>query len=180
MKPRHHRKVRATRRKPGASTTDVLGSSSTPDRIKPKWRKHYQRLLELRDVLSRRQIRLNKDALDEQPAFSSHMADAGTDNYDRDFALSVLSAEQDAVYEIDEALDRIRNGGYGKCELTDKPIEPERLEAIPWTRFTADAEKELEHNHAVNHTKLGDRESVPRRSAATEAREAEEEDENEE
>ena len=119
---------------------------------------------------------LNKDALDEQPAFSSHMADAGTDTYDRDFALSVLSAEQDAVYEIDEALDRIRNGTYGKCELTGKPIEPERLEAIPWTRFTADAERGLERENAVNRTKLADRESVPRRSAAVEAREAEEED----
>ena len=131
--------------------------------------------MELRAALGRRQNMLSKDALEEQPTFSSHMADAGTDNYDRDFALSVLSAEQDAVYEIDEALDRIRNGNYGKCELTGKTIEPERLEAIPWTRFTAEAEKGLESENAVDRTKLGEREAVPRRSAATEEAEDDEE-----
>src|SRR5437667_415062 len=82
------------------------------------------------------------------PPFSTHMADAATDTYDRDFALSMLSCEQDSLYEIDEALDRIRDGTYGVCELTGKKIEPQRLEAIPWTRFTAEAEKQLEKQGA--------------------------------
>ena len=167
MRPRV-RAGKAPSRKRPATTTEVLGPAAKPEDVRPKWRKHYKRLVELRESLEQRRTLLSKDALDEQPTFSSHMADAGTDNYDRDFALSVLSAEQDAVYEIDEALDRIRNGAYGKCELTGKPIEPERLEAIPWTRFTAEAEKRLESENAVNRTKLGDRESVPRHSAATE------------
>ena len=63
------------------------------------------RLRELRDHLLRRQNLLTKDALEEQPSFSTHMADAATDTYDRDFALSMLSCEQDSLYEIDEALD---------------------------------------------------------------------------
>jgi RNA polymerase-binding transcription factor DksA len=173
MRARH---AKRSSRKPRATTNDVLGPAPKPERIKPQWRKYYQRLVELRQALAQRRSVLSRDALEEQPAFSTHMADAGTDNYDRDFALSVLSAEQDAVYEIDEALDRVRNGSYGICELSGKPIEPERLEAIPWTRFSAGIEKTLEREGAVNHTRLGPRESVEK-TAAIIQREGEEEEE---
>src|SRR5262249_25692569 len=130
--------------KPKASTSDVLGQRPRPERIDPRWKMHYQHLVELRDYLLRRQNLLSKDAIDEQPNFSTHMADAGTDTYDRDLALGMLSSEQDSLYEIDEALERIREGTYGICELTGKKIETARLDAIPWTRFTAEAENQLE------------------------------------
>jgi RNA polymerase-binding transcription factor DksA len=173
MQPRHAKRSSRKRR---ASTSDVLGPALKPRQIKPKWQKHYRHLTELRDVLAKRQSTLSKDALDEKPIFSTHMADAGTDTYDRDFALSVLSAEQNAVYEIDEALDRIRNGRYGICELTGKPIEAQRLAAIPWTRFTAAVEKQLEQDGAVDRTQLGPRESLDRISASAE-RDTEEDEE---
>jgi DnaK suppressor protein len=115
----------------------------------------------------RRQGGLAQEAADQLPAFSTHMADAGTDTYDRDFALGMLSSEQDALYEIDEALNRIRDGNYGKCEVTGKPIEATRLEAIPWTRFSAAAEKQLEREGAVRKTRLGPRETVARTEATT-------------
>ncbi len=116
----------------------------------------------MRDYFLDRQSDLVKDANEEQPAFSLHMADAGTDSFDRDFALSRLSSEQDAVYEIDEAMMRIRRGTYGICELTGKPIEPKRLEAIPWTRFSAAAEKQLEREGEVRRARLGPREAIAR------------------
>lgn len=116
----------------------------------------------MRDYLLERKSDLVKDATEEQPAFSLHMADAGTDSFDRDFALSRISSEQDAVYEIDEALMRIRRGTYGVCELSGKPIERARLEAIPWTRFSADAEKQLEREGAIRRAKLAPREAVAR------------------
>jgi RNA polymerase-binding transcription factor DksA len=115
----------------------------------------------------RRQGGLAQEAADQHPVFSTHMADAGTDTYDRDFALGMLSSEQDALYEIDEALNRIRDGTYGICEVTGKPIEATRLEAIPWTRFSAAAEKQLEREGAVRKTRLGPRETVARTEATT-------------
>ena len=121
----------------------------------------------LREHILRRQGGLAQEANDQQPAFSTHMADAGTDTFDRDFALGMLSSEQDALYEIDEALDRVRDGTYGKCELTGKPIESARLDAIPWTRFSAAAEKQLEREGAVKKTRLGPRETVPKTEANT-------------
>jgi RNA polymerase-binding transcription factor DksA len=83
------------------------------------------------------------------------MADSGTDNFDRDFALSLLSADQDSVYEIEEALKRIERKSYGVCELTGKPIPKARLEAIPWTRFTVDAQAQLERDGALRQRRLG-------------------------
>lgn len=90
------------------------------------------------------------------------MADAGTDTFDRDFALGMLSTEQDAVYQIEQAIDRINSGTYGICELTGKPIERERLEAVPWTRFSISAERQLEREGERKHARLGQRETVGR------------------
>ncbi len=78
---------------------------------------------------------LAKESAQEMAGYSLHMADSGTDNFDRDFALSLLSADQDSVYEIEEALKRIEKKTFGICELTAKPIPKARLEAIPWTRL---------------------------------------------
>ena len=154
-----------------AATEDVIGSNLHPkEHVPVKWRKHYRHLIQTRDYLLNRQSDLVKDASEEQPAFSLHMADAGTDSFDRDFALSRVSSEQDVVYEIEEALMRIRRGSYGICELTGKPIERDRLEAIPWARFSAAAEKQLEKDGAVKRTRLGPRQAVARGvSAANEA-----------
>ena len=107
-------------------------------RVKAEWVKFYERLLELRDQLIRQMNGLAKESAQEMAGYSLHMADSGTDNFDRDFALSLLSSDQDAIYEIEEALKRIERNTYGICELTGKAIPKSRLEAIPWTRFTVE------------------------------------------
>ena len=80
----------------------------------------------------------------EASAFGMHQADAGSDAYDRDFALSLLSQEQDALYEIEEALKRVDAGTYGICEMSGKPIPHARLEAIPFARFTVECQTQIE------------------------------------
>jgi RNA polymerase-binding transcription factor DksA len=151
-----------------AASEDILTGAATTPAIKTKWRNHYHRLAELLEFMRRQQNDLSRDALETRPSFSTHMADAGTDTYDRDLALSLLSSEQDAVYEIEEALIRIRDGTYGICELTGKPIEPERLEVIPWTRFSTAAEKQLEREGALKHARFGPRDTVARVSSVAE------------
>lgn len=160
--------MRETRKKrvhanPGAApTSEVIGTGRGGSRVPAKWKRHYTHLVELRNhLLSSRGDQI-RDATDEQPSFSLHMADAGTDSFDRDFALSRISAEQDAIYEIDEALDRIRQGSFGICELTGKPIEPRRLEAIPWTRFCSEAAAKLEREGKIPHDRLSPRQHIAR------------------
>ena len=124
-------------------------------KIKPQWAKFYQHLLELRDQLTRQMNGLAEESAQEMSGYSLHMADSGTDNFDRDFALSLLSSDQDAMYEIEEALKRIEKNTYGICELTGKAIPAARLEAIPWTRFTVQAQAQLEREGALRSRRLG-------------------------
>jgi RNA polymerase-binding transcription factor DksA len=102
------------------------------------------RLLRIRAGLLRQIKRLAEDASEDTPEYSVHMADAGTDSFDRDLVLGLASFEQEVLYEVDAALKRIEDGTYGICELTGRPIPWKRLEAIPWTRYSIAAEAELE------------------------------------
>lgn len=77
-------------------------------------------------------------------AFGQHMGDAGSDAYEKDFALSLLSQEQDSLNEIEDALQRIEEGTYGTCEKSGKIIVKARLEALPWARYTVECQAEME------------------------------------
>lgn len=147
-------KARTVRTK--ASTETILGNGNGYPKIERKWAKQYEHLTRLREQLLSKKEALTQAANvnTENPLLGEHLADAATDSYDRDWALSMLSSKQSALYEIDEALDRISRGTYGICELTEQPIELGRLRAIPWTRFCAAAQKELEAKGAVGRTQL--------------------------
>ncbi len=172
------RKIPEVRERPKAATADILGARKEPKRISPKWKEHYQHLTDLRDYLMTQRGNLTRDAQEEKVGYSEHMADAGTDSYDRDWALSMLSSEQNALYEIDQAINRIETGTYGVCEITGRPIEAERLKAIPWTRFSAAAAQELEKQGVTRRAQLAKLGSVT--SSEHELIKGEEEDEGEE
>jgi RNA polymerase-binding transcription factor DksA len=136
------------------TTTKEVEHNGAP-KIKAEWAKYYKNLLDLRERLQNQMSGLAKESAEEMSSYSLHMADSGTDNFDRDFALSLLSSDQDAIYEIEEALKRIEKNTYGVCELTQKPIPKARLDAIPWTRFTVEAQAQLEREGALRQRKLG-------------------------
>jgi RNA polymerase-binding transcription factor DksA len=170
---------------PHAATTaaSILGRPAAnvredyqPKKIKGEWRQYYARLLELREQLMRQVDGLAKESAEEIAGYSLHMADSGTDNFDRDFALSLLSSDQDAIYEIEEALKRIERNTYGVCELTGKAIPKARLEAIPWARFTVQAQAQLEREGALRSRRLGQLGSVDS-AGAVEVEETDEEPE---
>jgi len=64
-----------------------------------------------------------------------HMADMGSDSYEIENTIGLMSSERKILVEINEALDRIENGTYGICEGNEEPIPKARLEAIPWARY---------------------------------------------
>jgi RNA polymerase-binding transcription factor DksA len=109
-------------------------------------------LLDLRDHLidgvsflaSDNLKRSNRDASGELSGYSLHMADAGTDNFDREFALSLVSNEQEALYEIEEALKRLEHSTYGICGNCEKPIVKARLEAVPFARLCVHCQSTVE------------------------------------
>ena len=145
-------KGRATKA-PLVGTRDMLAFGQPVEklrRLNPWLKKQQLRLLALKDTLldsmtgvARDNLRTGNDA-HEASAHGLHQADAGSDAYDRDFALSLLSQEQDALFEIDEALKRIAKGSYGTCEMSGKQIPKARLEARPFARFTVECQNEIE------------------------------------
>ena len=139
-----------SRRASTESPAILLGLNHREKKLDPFIRQQKQKLLQLRDAVVDSMAGVAQDTLrsraegSEASAFGMHQADAGSDAYDRDFALSLLSQEQDALYEIDQALKRIELGTYGKCEMSGKQIPRARLEAIPFARFTVECQSQLE------------------------------------
>jgi RNA polymerase-binding transcription factor DksA len=138
---------------------DVLGRNpnATPSTVNApaKWQWHYRVLLSLQSRLLRQRGELLRAAAEPLEPHSLDEADSATDEFDHDLALTLLSAEQDALYEVNEALQRILSGRYGRCEETGRPIPAERLRAVPWTRFTREVEERLEKQGVVHHARLG-------------------------
>jgi RNA polymerase-binding transcription factor DksA len=148
----------SSRNSAAATTRVILGEASTgsmPGRVNPKWASRYRALQKLRERLLKEQGDQLSQAAEPLERHSLSLADSATDEFDHDLALSQLSSEQDALFEIDEALKRILSGTYGVCEETGKPIAKERLRAIPWTRFAKEVAARLENEGAVRGTHLG-------------------------
>lgn len=64
-----------------------------------------------------------------------HMADLGTDNFEKEFTLSLLQNEEQALEEIQDALRRIQEGTFGQCEECRAAIPKGRLQALPYARY---------------------------------------------
>lgn len=113
---------------------------------------HKGRLLEVRkDVLS--QIKeISEDTLMKSPkelsgdisGYSLHMADVATDNYEREFNFRLVSGERELLFEIEAAIERIKNDEYGVCRTCVKPIGKTRLKVIPYARYCRRCQEELE------------------------------------
>src|SRR5580658_1618232 len=136
------------------------GIEDGDESLPPFLRKQKSKLLQLRDSLLDSMMGVSRDTLrsraegSEASAFGMHQADAGSDAYDRDFALSLLSQEQDALYEIEEALKRIDLGTYGICEMSGKPIAHPRLEALPFARYTVECQSQIEKQGKVTRARV--------------------------
>ncbi len=106
-------------------------------------RDQLNRLLLLRERVSGEISSISRDSLSPTERDPS-MSDQGTDTFDREFALNQLSSEQDVLFEIDEAIRRLENGTYGICEISSDPINIERLQALPYVRYTIATQSEIE------------------------------------
>lgn len=126
---------------------------SLEDRVKTKFNK--RELEQYRQILLRKRaelvgdisnmedeaLRQNSGSLSNVP---QHMAEQGTDTYDQGLSLDLAAVDRNLLREIDDALKRIAQGVYGICERTGHPIKSERLQEIPWARYSIEAAREME------------------------------------
>jgi RNA polymerase-binding transcription factor DksA len=97
---------------------------------------HREGLLALRgrlqgDMTQMEDSALNKD-LSRTTSMPNDMAELGSSNFDQEFTLSLLGNEKDALDQIDAALERIKDGSFGRCEMCNASIPNVRLQAIPY------------------------------------------------
>jgi RNA polymerase-binding transcription factor DksA len=111
-------------------------------RIPTKWRQHHRKLLALREFLL---------AARDGPS----PAKIRSDELEHSLALGILSRENDALSEVDAAIQRIQDGTYGICHETGEPIPEVRLRIVPWTRFTKEALERREREGLVEQMRLG-------------------------
>lgn len=151
-----------------ASIADLLGGVNPfrkgggmideSKQIPEKLRRYYHLLTAMREAIqkglafhSEEALKKNgKDDAGDLSGYSQHLADAGTDTADRDFALSLISNEQEALKEIADAVERLKSGKYGICEITNKAIPHARLMAVPFTRYSLEGQKELERTRRAH------------------------------
>ena len=156
-----------------ASIADLLGGSNPfrkgstsgdeSKEIPEKLRRYYHLLIAMREAIqkglafhSEEALKKNgKDDAGDLSGYSQHLADAGSDTADRDFALSLISNEQEALKEISDAIVRMKMNTYGVCEITNKPIPHARLMAVPFTRYSLEGQKELERNRRASRRRGG-------------------------
>jgi RNA polymerase-binding transcription factor DksA len=121
-------------------------------RFSPKVLEYYKKkLLALRrDVLS--QIDgLEEDSTSQPgdiggaPGYGMHLADAASSSHERDISMGVASYSRELLFEIDEALSRIEDGSFGICLGSGEPIPKERLEAVPYTKYTREYQEKLDN-----------------------------------
>ncbi|MDR2776605.1 MAG: TraR/DksA C4-type zinc finger protein [Puniceicoccales bacterium] len=142
-----------------ASIADIFGfdpmrskqvnvGDKSPDEIPQKHRKYYKLLLKLKNDLKKELSKLTTTNLVISVGDTQDVVDHEIESFNSEFAIALMSNEQEALTEVEEAIQRIYDGTYGICALTGKPIEPQRLLAVPFARFSIEGQtaKEKEKN----------------------------------
>ena len=151
-------KVSKVKKLTTASIDDILGfgaPSVGPSRpvwdvtkVPTQWASYYESLKSLRNSLKGSLGERSNETIGasarESGELSINSSDAGTETFDRDLALSMVANDQEALEEIEEAIDRIFDGSYGICLETQKPINKNRLKAVPFTRFSVEGQNQYE------------------------------------
>jgi DnaK suppressor protein len=160
---KEHKKATVKRRSEGSGLKKKRGAVKRPpgrqkSALSPAAIKRFKDLLiehkerVAREVAVLRETHLHssqRDSTGDLSGYSLHMADMGTDTYDREFGLAVATTQGNIIYLIDLALRRIEEKTYGLCETCGKPIKVERLKAVPWARLCI-ACKEAEETEKGN------------------------------
>ena len=82
----------------------------------------------------------------EETSGDNHLGDVATATFDREMAETLEDNSTHVLSEIDAALARIGNGTFGTCEVCGKPIDEERLEALPWATLCIEDKRKQERS----------------------------------
>ena len=122
----------------------------------PEWPKFLQEqkeaLMNLRDEMLPNMQNVTRDHLrsgasNVSSSSGQHIGDAGNEAEVRDLTIRLLDKDREQLFEIDAALERIRRGTYGICEISLDPIPKKRLQVRPFCRLTVKCQEEYEKKY---------------------------------
>ena len=97
------------------------------------------RLAEIYEKIHKLSLQIRETEDHSDTAYSLHMGDAASSSTEREGTARIIQHLQNTAQRIDAAIRRIKDGSYGLCRITGKPIDRERLEAIPETDLSMEA-----------------------------------------
>ena len=106
---------------------------------------HYQqRLRELETRLSSRATRERQQGREQTTDVAGDAGDASVTDESESEDFTEAELDVTTLQQVRDALDRIDAGTFGLCAVDGEPIEPKRLEAVPWTPYCAKHAQSLE------------------------------------
>jgi RNA polymerase-binding transcription factor DksA len=132
-----------------ATSADILGTIRRP-KIPARWARYYDQLCDERDKV------LNRDRSSTegfQPKLDD-LGDAASQETETSLTLVAASATQGHIQEVLDAIRRIERGLYGICEITGEPIATERLNSVPWARYSLAGQQQMEQAGFARRTGL--------------------------
>jgi RNA polymerase-binding transcription factor DksA len=85
-----------------------------------------------------------REIISELSMHDLHPADVGTEMFEHEKSHSILTSIEAELHEVGRALDRVKDGSYGRCEACSRPIRAARLQALPATRYCLDDQARVE------------------------------------
>ncbi len=126
--------------------SDATGNQVSQDEARSRLAEERSRLVRVRGGLDDDHMsdQTEQDSLSELSSVDQHQADMGTETFEREKDLSILEAIEAELADVEHALRRLDEGTYGTCEACGRPIDDERLEALPATRLCRDDQQRAE------------------------------------
>jgi RNA polymerase-binding transcription factor DksA len=117
-----------------------------PDDARRRLEEEQGRLGRIRDSIERDHLHdePEEDSSAELSHFDQHPADAASDAFEREKDFAILGRVQSELEDVERALQRLDEGTYGTCEVCSRPIDDERLQAMPAARFCLEHQTHVE------------------------------------
>jgi RNA polymerase-binding protein DksA len=112
--------------------------------LKQRLETERNRLLEEKDKVGHRAIRRNGEVLSAESQYDDHMAELGTDAFERERDLASMDSVGNLLEDVEIALRKIEEGTYGTCDTCGESISAARLEALPHAALCLDCENQVE------------------------------------
>jgi DnaK suppressor protein len=116
-------------------------TAAAPDLTQESFDALRARLLEQRQEIVNmynQDIRAGQESADEP---TEDIVDRANNSYNRELMFSISDSERQLLLQIEDAINRMDAGAYGRCTNCGNTIHPLRLEAVPWARFCIDCQE---------------------------------------